>query len=146
MNTFLSLVIKTAFDDLKKSKVKTFLTSLGILIGVMSVVLLMAFGYGLKGFIEKEFESLGKNLVMILPGSGFAGGGQGLVGGAQFDEKDMVKISRIRGVEKTAPVFSKTVKAEANGKSERANLIGSNAEIFEAGGQEVVEGKSIIKC
>lgn len=139
MNYFLFL-IKSSFEDFKHNKVRTFLTSLGILIGVLSVVLLMAFGYGLKGFIEKEFESLGKNLVMVLPGSGFSGGGQGLVGGAQFDEKDVLRVSRVKGVLSIAPVFSKSVKVEASGKSERANLIGTNEQIFQTGGQEVVEG------
>lgn len=139
---YLFFLVKTSFEDLKRNKVRTFLTSLGILIGVLSVVLLMAFGYGLKGFIEKEFESLGKNLVMVLPGSGFSGGGQGLIGGAQFDERDVSKLSRIKGVDTIAPVFTKSVKVEGYGKSERANLIASNTEMFEVGALNIVTGKS----
>lgn len=140
MKNFIFL-LKTSFDDLKRNKVRTFLTSLGILIGVLSVVLLMAFGLGLKGFIEKEFESLGKNLVMILPGSGFSGGGQGLIGGAQFDEKDVSKLSRIKGVNTIAPVFTKSVKVEGFGKSEKAGLIATNTEMFEAGALTIVDGE-----
>lgn len=139
---YLFFLLKTSFEDLRRNKVRTFLTSLGILIGVMSVVLLMAFGFGLKGFIEKEFESLGKNLVMILPGSGFAGGGQGLIGGAQFDERDVLRISRIRGVNTIAPVFTKSVKVEVSGKSERASLLATNTEMFIAGALNIVDGKA----
>lgn len=108
---------------------RTFLTSLGILIGVLSVVLMMAFGYGLKAYINKEFETLGKNLIMILPGTGFRGGGQGLIGGVQFDEKDAAKIKRISNVETVAPAFAKAVKIEANGKTEPTNLRGTTPNI-----------------
>ena len=51
MNYFL-FVTKTAFEDFARNKVRTSLTSLGILIGVASVVLLLALGVGLKVFIE----------------------------------------------------------------------------------------------
>ncbi|RJQ25480.1 FtsX-like permease family protein [Candidatus Parcubacteria bacterium] len=139
MGYFLFLT-KSAFEDFKRNKIKTFLTSLGILIGVLSVVLLMAFGYGLKAYIEKEFETLGKNLVMVLPGSGFRGGGQGLIGGAQFDERDVLKVSRIKGVNMYTPVFSKSVKAEALGETEYANLIGANEQMFKIGSLEITEG------
>jgi putative ABC transport system permease protein len=67
MNLLL-FVIKSAFEDFRRNKVRTALTSLGILIGVASVVLLMALGLGLKTFIANQFESLGTNLLIIFPG------------------------------------------------------------------------------
>jgi len=118
--------------DFRRNKARTSLTSLGILIGVLSVVLMMGFGFGLKNYINQQFDTLGKNLVMILPGSGFgATGGAGLIGGIQFDEKDVSKISRVKNVKQIAPVFMKTIKAEANGKTERGNLLGTTDTTFE---------------
>ncbi len=137
----LVLLLKTAFEDLKHNKVRTFLTSLGILIGVLSVVLLMAFGFGLKGYINKEFETLGKNLVMVLPGRGFQGGGQGLIGGIQFDEKDVLKLEKIKGVEELAPYFTKSVKIEANGKSEFSSLLATTGNAFKVTSLEIDQGK-----
>lgn len=129
---YIIYLIKSSLEDFRRNKVRTFLTSLGILIGVLSVVLMMAFGYGLKDYINKQFETLGKNLIMILPGSGFSsGGGQGLIGGAQFDEKDVLKIERIKDVKAVAPVFVKVIQAEANGKTERGNLMGTTANSFD---------------
>ena len=64
---YLVYLIKSSLEDLKRNKVRTLLTSLGILIGVLSVVLMMAFGFGLKDYINKQFETLGKNMIMILP-------------------------------------------------------------------------------
>ncbi|RJQ38837.1 FtsX-like permease family protein [Candidatus Microgenomates bacterium] len=140
MKTLLT-IIKSSFEDIKRNKIRTFLTSLGILIGVLSVVLLMAFGFGLKAYIEKEFESLGKNLVMVLPGKGFQQGGQGLIGGVEFDEKDVLKLKRIKGVENLAPVFTKSIKIEANGKSEPSSLLASNGDLFNVVSLEIDKGK-----
>ncbi len=127
---YIAFVIKTSFEDFKRNKVRTFLTSLGILIGVLSVVLLMAFGFGLKKYIEDQFNTLGKNLIMIMPGSGLSGGGQGLIGGVQFDDRDLLKVKRINGIENIAPFFTKSVKVEASGKAEKGNLMGTTADAF----------------
>ena len=100
---------KSAFADFKRNKVRTILTSLGIMIGVLSVVMLIALGLGLKNYIQEQFESLGANLVMIMPGSGFGGEGgsfgPGFVGGVQFDEKDLRSLQGIAGVEYVVPMF-----------------------------------------
>lgn len=138
--SFFVYLVKTSFDDLKRNNVRTFLTSLGIMIGVLSVVLLMAFGFGLKGYIEGEFESLGKNLIMILPGQGFAGGGQGLIGGVEFDEKDVLRLSRIKNVEQLAPYFTKTIKIEVGGKSEFSSLLATTAEAFKVTALDLDKG------
>ncbi len=65
---YLIFILKSAFFDFSRNKGRTFLTSLGILIGVLSVVLLMAAGLGLKKYINQQFESLGTNLIYIMPG------------------------------------------------------------------------------
>jgi len=49
----LFFLVSSSFDDFKRNKVRTFLTSLGIMIGVLSVVLLIAFGQGLKNYIKE---------------------------------------------------------------------------------------------
>jgi len=140
---YFGYLIKSSLEDLKRNKIRTFLTSLGILIGVLSVVLMMAFGFGLKDYINKQFETLGKNMIMILPGTGFSGstGGQGLIGGIQFDEKDVAKIKRVKGVTEVAPMTMKSVKAEAGGKAEPGSLIGTTANAFSIMSQETQVGK-----
>ena len=106
-------LFKTALEDFKRNKVRTALTSLGIMIGVLSVVLLIALGLGLKNYIEGQFESMGANLILILPGSGFTGegggsfGGAGTVGGVSFDEQDVRSLERIAEIDYVVPVFMK---------------------------------------
>ena len=65
-------LLSTAYTNFKRNKVRTFLTSLGIMIGVLSVVMLIALGLGLKNYIQDQFESLGTNLVAVFPGSTFS--------------------------------------------------------------------------
>ena len=91
----LSDIFTTAIASFKRNKIRTVLTSLGITIGVMSVVLLIGLGVGLKNYLSDQFESLGSNLVIVFPGNvfsdegGLGGGfGPGFAGGATFDEKD----------------------------------------------------------
>ena len=90
--TNIKQLFKSAFADFRRDKVRTGLTSLGITIGVLSVVLLIALGLGLKNYIQDQFESMGANLVMIMPGSGFSSGNMGpgmMTGTVKFDEKDV---------------------------------------------------------
>lgn len=69
-------ILKMALDSFRLNKLRTFLTALGIMIGVAAVVALMALGEGTRASIEKQFSSLGANLLIVRPGGGF---GPGLV-------------------------------------------------------------------
>ncbi|MFA5136135.1 MAG: ABC transporter permease [Patescibacteria group bacterium] len=137
-------VLMSALSDLFRNKLRTFLTSLGILIGVASVVLLLAFGLGLKEFIREQFDSLGTNLVFVLPGRIFGQGGgfqaTGALGGIKFDEKDLVNLKKIDESEYTVGVFSKTMKIQGEGKSEYGSLYAASSEIFPARNLEIDTG------
>ena len=119
------------------------LTSLGILIGVLSVVLVIAFGLGLKKYIENQFESLGANLIIVMPGNKktiLQGGG--MVGGIKFDEKDVSNVRRIKNISYLAPIFAKTgAIIETNGKSEVVEVLASNEEIIGVMNLELEKGR-----
>src|SRR3989344_3607801 len=98
-------IIKSALEDFKRSKMQTFLTSLGIMIGVFAVITLMALGLGLKKYIADQFESLGKNTLFVAPGKLLEGGGFGASSliGNRFDLKDLNRLKRIRNIKGIAP-------------------------------------------
>lgn len=125
------ILLKNTLTDFQRNKVRTGLTSLGILIGVLSVVLLIAIGLGLKNYISQQFEGLGANLVFILPGSGFGGGGfgSGIVGGAKFDERDYNSLKN-SGAEFVAPVFMKSLAVESQDEKARGTILGTNEQTF----------------
>ena len=135
MNYFL-FIIKSAAFDFSRNKGRTFLTSLGILIGVLSVVLLTAFGLGLKKYIADQFESLGTNLLRVLPGqplrSGGFSGGPSSFGTIHFEEKDVVKLSRLRSLEVVVPVYYKSMDVVAGKNTEFATVYMTNSDVFKA--------------
>jgi len=142
---YLIFIVKTALEDFKRNKVRTLLTSLGILIGVASVVLLTALGLGLKKFISQQFESLGTNLLIVFPGKilGESGGfrpGGGALGGAEFDERDVKRLERIDNAEYVVPVFTKTVEVSWGSQSEFGDLFATSADMFVIRNLEAEEG------
>lgn len=139
-------LLKSAIADFKRDKVRTALTSLGITIGVLSVVMLIALGIGLKNYIAGQFEGLGANLVMVLPGSGFTGeggggfGGQGLMGGAEFDEKDIRSLKKVEGLEYVVPVVFKSTTIQSEVEEKVGYVMGVNEELFSLMNSELLTG------
>lgn len=129
-------IIKSAFFDFSRNKGRTLLTSLGILIGVLSVILLIAFGLGLKRYIDQQFESLAPNLLRVVPGKILQGGGfragPGSIGGVRFDEKDIQKIKRIKKLEYVVPAFTKTVTVSVGKNSELTDFFSTSSDAFKA--------------
>ena len=145
MNYFL-FITKSALEDFSKNKTRTFLTSLGILIGVSSVILLLALGLGLKKYISNQFDSLGANLLMVMPGSKETVMRSGGIGGISFDVKDVTKISRLANVKTVAPMYAKpATKIKSNNKTEYMDLIGSSEKIVEVFNLEIEDGRLLGK-
>lgn len=65
---------KLALKSLKTSKMRAFLTMLGIIIGVASVIAMLAIGQGSKRSIQQQISEMGSNMIMIHPGAEMRGG------------------------------------------------------------------------
>jgi putative ABC transport system permease protein len=61
-------LIKMAIESLKINKTRTFLSMLGVIVGVSSLIIITSFGYGAQYSILSSIESLGSNVVIVLPG------------------------------------------------------------------------------
>ena len=66
--------LKAAFRSLAKNKMRTFLTMLGIIIGVASVIAMLAIGQGSKESIQAQIANLGTNLLTVFPSASMTGG------------------------------------------------------------------------
>lgn len=130
---YLIFILKSSIDDFTHNKLRTFLTSLGLLIGVASVVLLVAMGLGLKRYIEQQFESLGTNLVYVMPGN-FEGGSLqsagGAVAGIRFEPRDADALKRVPGVSTVIPFFIKFSRVAAEGNSSVYEIAATTADVF----------------
>ncbi|HLD26694.1 MAG TPA: ABC transporter permease [Patescibacteria group bacterium] len=141
---YVLFILKSALEDFRRNKMRTFLTSLGILIGVASVILLISFGLGLKKYIQNQFESLGTNLVIIFPGQILQGGGfrsgGGSLGGARFDEKDVLNLKKIKPNLFVVPMFIKTITVSGEGNSAISDLYATTADMFPVRNLEIDKG------
>jgi putative ABC transport system permease protein len=73
-------ILKVAMRSLNRNKLRSFLTMLGIIIGVAAVIAMMAVGRGAQNRIEEQIATLGTNVLMIFPGSSNQGGVRGGMG------------------------------------------------------------------
>jgi len=69
--------LRVAIHALLRNKLRSFLTTLGIIIGVSAVIAMVAIGEGAKARVEESFASMGSNLLVVLPGSTTTGGQRG---------------------------------------------------------------------
>lgn len=67
-------LFKIAIRALANNKLRAFLTMLGIIIGVASVIAMLAIGQGSKKSIQKQIAEMGSNMIMIHPGAEMRGG------------------------------------------------------------------------
>ena len=70
----LTNLFKIAFKALSNNKMRCFLTMLGIIIGVASVITMLAIGQGSKESIRAQISEMGSNMIMIMPGADMRGG------------------------------------------------------------------------
>lgn len=91
-------LLKSSFRSILKNKSRTILTSLGIIIGVTSVILLTSIGNGLKKYVTDQFDSLGANSIYISPGKIFNDNGgfsqSGAIMTTSFTQKDVSNLKR----------------------------------------------------
>ncbi|GAK56181.1 putative macrolipide-specific ABC-type efflux carrier, MacA conjunction protein [Candidatus Vecturithrix granuli] len=99
-------LIKVAFKSLIRNKMRSFLTMLGIIIGVGAVIALVSIGNGAQVQIQQQIASLGTNLLMVMPSSMRVGGisqGAGTRTSITLDDVEVLakKASLIQGVSPT---------------------------------------------
>jgi len=101
---------KFAFKNLRTRKTRTWLTMLGIFIGIAAVVSLISLGQGLQAAINEQFEMMGTDKIMVTPGGGFFGIGAG----AELTKDDMEVVKDVRDVEAVTEMLYKIAKVEFN--------------------------------
>ena len=135
-----------AFNNLKRRRLRSWLTMIGIFIGIAAVVALISLGQGLQNAIEEQFEQLGSDKIIIMPK------GMGIPGTATSDSliltsKDLKVIENIRGVEYAFGYLIKQGQAKYKGESTISYATGIDAEGFELmiemGGLSIIDGRKL---
>lgn len=121
--------LKLSFRAILRNRMRSFLTVLGIVIGVFSVIILVALVTGLQSYITNQISSFGSNLIFVIPGqSGGAGRGPGgsVVNRLQFQDVNTLK-RELKGQADVSTVTQKAASAK-NGSNESKNMTISGVE------------------
>src|SRR6185295_12057139 len=104
-------IIESGLKSLWANKMRSLLAMLGIIIGVMAVIAMLAIGAGAQNQITARFQSMGTNLLFIRPAQKGTGGV--ITGVAQnLMVEDAIALTRIPGIAAVSPVVGGSVQAK----------------------------------
>ncbi len=134
--------LKIAFKNIAKNKTRSFLTSLGIIIGVGSVIIMTGIGEATRQNIEKEIASLGTNLIIVFPGA-FMGGGVSQ-GTGTLNRLTVRDVENIRNFSKytdaVSPVIQSTEQVIGNGNNWRTSIYGVSEDYADIRDYKIASG------
>ncbi len=133
-------VFMLALRSVRRNLLRSFLTILGIVIGVSAVITMVTLGNGATRAIQNQISGLGINLLMVRPGQRGFGGGGGSV--PQFTEADAEAVAtQIGGVAAVAPQASTSVTVVGNGRNWATTVTGSTNAWFTTGNWTLAGGR-----
>lgn len=139
-------LLATAWVGVVTHKLRSFLTILGIVIGVAAVITLMSIGRGVQEDVISRIETLGSDLIFVSPGatSGF-GGVMGTAGSATtLTFEDATAISeRIPYISSVAPSYSQSLQLIFGAENTRNQVTGITPEYKEAYNLDIANGTFI---
>ena len=145
----LAEITKLAIKSLLRNKTRSILTMIGIIIGVSAVILLVSIGQGLQDYITNSFESLGSNVIAVLPGkvggsSGFSSASAPNFAGTKLTQKDVADIAKLGGPVESAGAAIQVPGSVSNlGKSKYTTILGLDQEYTKIRNLTVAKGRQI---
>ena len=138
--------IKFSLEGIKKRKLRSFLTMIGIFIGIAAVISLISLGQGLEVAIKEQFEKLGGDKIIIMPG----GGQFGAFASEDLTIDDVNAIRKVTGVKEVTYMIYQTVNIRFKDESENTFVVGmptdETASIFmDMQGFEAEKGRALKK-
>jgi len=130
-----------AIREIRRHLLRSFLTVLGIVIGVAAVVTMVTLGKGATAAVAEQISSLGANILQIRPGQGFGRGG----GGQQAPDFDMADVEAIQeqvaGVRAVAPQAQASGLAVRNAANWQTQVNGTTSQFFTAQQWRLTDGR-----
>lgn len=117
--------LSLAFASISHRKLRSWLTLIGILIGIMAVVALISLSVGMQNAITSEFKSIGANRVVVAPGGMFMGPGNTGYTTATFGDAELKAVQELRGIDAIVPVLARTMRIEYKGQAGNVPVMGT---------------------
>ena len=136
-------IFSEAFWSLSTNRVRSGLTILGIVIGIASVITMVSIGQGAQASIAANIESIGSNLIIVMPGAqrtGFASGGRGSAQTLTLDDAMAIK-NEVGGIRAVAPDVSRRYQMTAKGNNTNTEVVGTVADYLVARNITVDHGR-----
>ncbi len=124
------------------NKARSGLTILGIVIGIASVIALIAVGQGTQDSIKTSIQSIGSNLIMVMPGAQRSAGVSGGIGSAQsltLDDVDALR-KQVSDIKAIAPEISKRYQAVAGSNNTNISVVGTSIDYQSIRSLEIESG------
>jgi putative ABC transport system permease protein len=130
---------KVALESIRTNKLRSFLTMLGIIIGISSVITIVSIGRGGKSAITGEFEKIGVNVIEIKMNSNAR-----ITQSDYFTMRDVESIKeRIPEVKNAAPIFQKTGSLKTEKTTKRAVIISTTSDLSFIENIQILYGRFI---
>ncbi|MBV8116983.1 MAG: ABC transporter permease, partial [Candidatus Eremiobacteraeota bacterium] len=118
-------ILKLALDALARNRARSLLTMLGVIIGVAAVIVTVAIGVGARVSVQNQINSLGSNLVVVLPGSVTQSGARSGFGGAStLTPDDGMAIAKLPDVAAVSPQVNVRAQAVSGGNNWQTTIDG----------------------
>ena len=131
-----------ALRALRRNKMRSVLTALGMIIGVGAVIAMVSIGNGAKAQVEASIASLGQNVISVFPGSMTTGGARGGLGTAStLTPEDAAAIqTEVAGVVAVSPEVRDRQQILANGLNWNTSIYGESPEFLSIRAWGIAEG------
>jgi len=130
-----------AWHAMGANRLRTFLTMLGMVIGVSAVVLMMAIGQGAEAAVKRSISAMGSNLFVVLSGPPTAGGARSATGNApSLNVKDANAATELDGVIGVAPVTMGKAQIVFGSNNWNTDIIGTTPSYLEIRGWNLSDG------
>mgnify|MGYP003599716162 CR=1 FL=1 len=130
-----------ALRSIRRNLLRSFLTILGIVIGVSAVITMVTVGNGATLAVQNQISGLGTNLLQIRPGQRMGPGGSGASAPAFKESDGDVIAAQVAGVAAVAPEARSGVTLVANGRNWTSSVIGSTNAWLTTGNWKLADGR-----
>jgi putative ABC transport system permease protein len=137
--------LRVAMRALLRNKMRSFLTTLGIIIGVAAVIAMVAIGEGAKAQVEKAFAAMGTSLLIVMPGSSTSGGSRGGFGSQPTLTWDDLKAiqTEVTSVRMAAAVLRSSTSLVSEDQNWTTTVQGTTPEYFEIRNWRTASGTNL---
>ncbi len=136
-------LIRAAFKSILKNRMRSLLTSLGIIIGVCAVIVMVGIGQGSQALIKKQMDALGTNVIVVFPGASRIAGvsrGAGSWNTLTLDDVDAIQKGATL-ISDISPVINTGAQIIGGGKNWSTRILGVNPQYFDIRGWNLHSGE-----